>query len=120
MISQQLPIVVSERSEPEPDFALIRWRDDYYASGIPTNADAFAIIEVSDSTLRFDRGKKRAVYARAGIAEYWIVNVRAEQIEIHRDPHGESYPAPRIAKKGDTVSFAAFPDVVFTVDELLG
>ncbi len=120
MIAQQLPVVVSDRSEPEPDFALIRWRDDYYARAKPTAADTFAIVEVADATLRMDRGRKRRVYARAGIPEYWIVNVRARQIEIHRDPHGGAYPAPRIAKPGEVVSFAAFPDVVFTVDELLG
>lgn len=120
LIPSQLPIVVSDISEPEPDFALVRWRDDYYASAIVTNADAFAIVEVSDTSLRMDRGRKRTVYARAGIPEYWIANVRAKQIEIHRDPQGDAYPEPRIAKKGDTVAFAAFPDVVFTVDELLG
>ena len=120
MIAQQSPVVISDRSEPEPDFALIRWRDDYYACAKPTNADTLAIVEVADSTLRMDRGRKRTVYARAGIPEYWIVNVRAEQIEIHRGPHGGAYPAPRIAKRGDSVSFAAFPDAVFTVGELLG
>lgn len=120
LLSQQLPIVVSDRSEPEPDFALIRWRDDYYVSAKATNADAFAIVEVADTSLRMDRGKKRTVYARAGIPEYWIVNVGAKQIEIHREPHGDAYPAPRIAGKGENVAFAAFPDVVFTVDELLG
>jgi Uma2 family endonuclease len=120
LITSQMPVIVSERSEPEPDFALVGWRDDFYASAIPTNADAVAIVEVSDTTLRMDRGRKRTVYARAGIPEYWIVNVRAKQIEIHRDPQGDAYAETHIAKPGDSVAFAAFPDVVFTVDELLG
>ncbi len=120
LISQQLPIIVSALSEPEPDFALLRWRDDFYASETATNADVFAIVEVSDTTLRMDRGRKQIIYARAGIPEYWIVDVRAKQIEIYRNPQGDAYPEPRIAKKGETVAFAAFPDAVFTVDELLG
>ncbi len=60
------------------------------------------------------------MYARAGIPEYWIVNVRAKQIEMYRNPQGEAYAEPRIAKPARPVAFAAFPDVVFTVGELLG
>ncbi len=111
LLSQQLPIIVSDLSEPEPDFALLRWRDDFYAAAIPTDADAFAIVEVADTSLRMDRGRKRTVYARAGIPEYWIANVRAKQIEVHRLPQGDAYAEQHIAKKGDTVVFAAFPDV---------
>ncbi len=120
LVTSQLPVIVSDISEPEPDVAVVRMPANFDEAVVPRMPDVIAVVEVSDSSLGMDRGRKRRVYARAGILEYWIVNVRAKQIEIHRDPHGGAYPAPRIAKQGEAVSFAAFPDVVFTVDELLG
>jgi Uma2 family endonuclease len=120
LVTSQLPVIVSDISEPEPDVALVRMPATFRKAVVPRTPDIIAVVEVSDSSLGMDRGRKRRVYARAGIPEYWIVNVRAKQIEIHRDPHGGAYPAPRVAKNGQNVSFAAFPDVVFTVGELLG
>lgn len=120
LVTSQLPVIVSDVSEPEPDIAVVRPPARFDEACVPRSADVIAVVEVSDSSLRFDRREKRSMYARAGIAEYWIVNVRAKQIEVHRDPHGDAYPEPRIANKGESVAFAAFPDVVFTVDELLG
>jgi len=120
MIWQQLPVVAAERSKPMPDFALIKRRGDYYAGALPVPDDVIAIVEVSDTRLRFDRGTKLRLYARVGIPEYWVVDVKKKTIEIYREPHELGYAPPTVAKKGERVSFAAFPDVVFPVDELLG
>ncbi len=119
LVTSQLPAIVSDVSEPEPDVMLVRVRDGFYGTGVPHAPDVLAVVEVSDSSLCFDRREKLGMYARAGIPEYWIVNVRAKQIEVYREPDA-GRGSKRIAKKGDTVAFAAFPDAVFTVDELLG
>ncbi len=93
-------------------------------TGTPTSA--VLIIEVSDTTLRFDRGKKASMYAKQGIADYWIVNILGRQIEIHRDPimdpshkWGFRYNSIQIFKPGDTVSPLAASGVSVGVDELL-
>lgn len=119
-ITPQLPIVASERSKPFPDIALVRPKDDYYAAALPVPSDVLAVVEVSHSRLRFDRGEKLRLYARVGIAEYWIVDVKKKRIEVYRERHDLGYGSPTVAEKGQTVAFTAFPDVVFAVDELLG
>ena len=120
LVWQQLPLVVSERSEPFPDLTLLRLRDDYYCGRLPSSDDQFAVIEISDTMLPFDRGAKLRMYAKAGIADYWIVDANGKTIEICRGPHELGYGSRTLVAKGGKVAFAAFPDNVFTVDELLG
>lgn len=86
----QMPITTSE-SEPEPDIAIVRGSPRDYSDRHPAPAEVGLLIEVADSTLGLDRGTKARLYARAGIEEYWIVNVVDRQVEVHSDPTG---PAP--------------------------
>jgi Uma2 family endonuclease len=120
LVTSQLPIIVSDRSEPEPDFAVLAWREDFYRSGIPRVPDVYAIVEVADSSLAIDRGKKLEIYAQGGVKEYWIVDVRNAAIEVYREPRAGGYDSLRTVRTGALVSFAAFPDDQFTVEELLG
>ena len=94
-------------SEPEPDLLLIRGKARDYLERHPYAADVALVIEVSDSTLRRDRGNKRRVYARAGIGVYWIVNLPARQIEVHTDPDPAAVPPafaePRHYGEGESV-----------------
>ena len=120
LVWSQLPLVVSDRSEPFPDLTLLRLREDYYCGRLPAGDDQFAVVEISDTMLRFDRGAKLRMYAKAGITDYWIVDVNGKTIEVCREPHEIGYASRTIVAKGGNVAFAAFPDVVFTVDELLG
>jgi Uma2 family endonuclease len=95
-------------SEPEPDFAIVRGDESLYVNRHPTAADVGLVIEVSDSTLQGDRVDKGAIYARAGIECYWIVNLNDRQIEVYTSPSG-SAPTPRYAQRvdygeGDSVS----------------
>ncbi len=72
--------------EPEPDIAIIRGSDADYRGRLPTAADVALLVEVSESTLRQDRGQKRTAYARAGIPVYWIVNLVDRQVEVYTRP----------------------------------
>jgi Uma2 family endonuclease len=116
----QAPLRVGVDSEPEPDIALVRWNDRCYVDAHPTVEDTYAVIEISYTSLRFDRGVKRRLYGTAGVPEYWIIDLAAGVIEVYREPHELGYPSPTVFRRGQSIAFAAFPDVVFTVDELLG
>lgn len=116
----QLPIVVSGRTELEPDAALLVDRGHFYEEALPRVSDVYAVLEVADSSLWYDRGRKLEVYAESGISEYWIVDVAKYGIQMYSRPHGRRYAAYRLALRGQTVAFDAFPDVTFSVDELLG
>jgi Uma2 family endonuclease len=95
-------------SEPEPDIVwAVRKR---YTDRHPEPQDLLLVIEVADSSLAFDRGEKLAVYAEAGIPEYWVVNPIDRQIEVHRDPRESTYQATAIYRGEDAVSPLALPE----------
>jgi hypothetical protein len=74
LVWQQNPVTLEPQSEPQPDLTLLKFRADRYAHALPTAADVLLIVEVSDTTLDYDRGEKLRLYARHGIPEYWIVD----------------------------------------------
>ena len=120
LVTVRLPLILSDRSEPEPDIAILGRREDYYASGIPRTPDVYAVVEVADTSLGIDSGKKLKIYAESCVAEYWIVDVNRGAVIVHRDPSGSGYDSVRTAYRGGELAFAAFPDETFTVDELIG
>src|ERR1700730_3657390 len=75
LVRVQLPIRLDEHNEPEPDLAVVKQRADFYKEGHPTAADALLIVEVGDTTLRYDREVKVPLYAARGISEVWIVDL---------------------------------------------
>jgi Uma2 family endonuclease len=86
IVDSQNPIVLDEQSEPQPDIVLLRPRPDYYLHGHPRAEDVLLLIEVSDSTVQFDRKTKVPLYARHGIPEVWlVVGPKRRHIEIYRD-----------------------------------
>lgn len=85
------PVHLSPYSEPEPDIVVAHYREDRYRSAHPSPADILLIIEVADSTLDYDRGVKKALYAEAGIPEYWIVNIPEKQVESYCQPERSTY-----------------------------
>jgi Uma2 family endonuclease len=87
----QLPIVVSDHSEPEPDLAIVRRDDTKYRHEHPIPTDVVLLIEVSKTSLRFDLGTKQQLYASAGIAEYWVVDEDRSCVIVHRDRLAGSY-----------------------------
>lgn len=91
LVSVQDPIQLGDFSEPQPDLALLRWRADFYANAHPTAADLLLVVEVSDTTLEFDRDVKVPLYARYGIAEVWLVDVTAKTVTSYTNPGDLGY-----------------------------
>jgi Uma2 family endonuclease len=116
----QSPIVISPNSQPQPDIALLKRRDDFYARSRPTPDDVLLLIEVSDSTLKYDRQVKMPLYAREGIEEFWVVNLQDDEIEIHARPTGGAYQLVRRLGRGETVNSENVPGLVLEVDSMLG
>jgi Uma2 family endonuclease len=119
IVSSQNPVGLDNYSEPQPDVILLKPAPDDYVSHHPAPDDVFLLIEVADSSLDFDRGKKLQVYARAGIAEFWIANLPDSAIEIYREPHFTGYEKKAIVRAGEKTVPSAFPNVAVDVAELL-
>jgi Uma2 family endonuclease len=115
VISPQNPVVIRPRSEPQPDMLVLRPRAVSYSRAHPTPEDVLLAIEVANTTARFDRIVKARLYARAGIPEYWLVDVREERVDIFRSPRGEAYADTATAGRGGAISVLSFPDVVIPV-----
>ena len=111
---------LDEFNEPQPDVTLLKRRDDFYRSRSAGPSDVFLIVEVSDSSLSYDRGVKLNLYAEFEIPEVWIANIRARTIEAYTDPSGGEYTARRTFRPGQTVSPAAFPDAALPVADVIG
>ena len=120
LISIQAPIRLPD-SEPEPDVSVVRPRPDFYAKAHPIAEDIFLVIEVSDSSLDFDRDVKGPLYAESGIVEYWIVNLIESCLEVHRRPSpAGTYGELITLRSGDTVEITALPGVSLAVSDILG
>ncbi|HYY59553.1 MAG TPA: Uma2 family endonuclease [Pyrinomonadaceae bacterium] len=101
IVSTQDPIRLDDFSEPQPDIALLRWRDDFYRHAHPQPADVLLVIEVADTTVDSDRLIKIPLYAKAGIKEVWLVNLPEEKIELYAEPSGGAYQVAREFKRGE-------------------
>ena len=119
VVQGQNPVRLDDWSEPEPDIALLRPRDDFYASRHARPADALALIEVAGTSMPLDRGRKLRAYARHGVAEYWIVDLAGDRVLVHRKPSATGYAVEFSASRGETLAFEAFPDDALPVDDLL-
>lgn len=107
-------------SEPEPDVMLLERREDFYARGHPQPSDVRLLIEVADSSLRYDRLTKFPLYARAGVAEAWLVDIEMRRVEIHRRPTTRGYQDVERPAPDTRFAALAFPDVAVTLADLLG
>ena len=115
----QNPITLPGETEPQPDIVLLRPRADRYLQDDARPADVLLLVEVADTSQRYDRLVKIPLYARAGVPEVWIVDLAGGVIEVHRRPAGSAYAQVERVGPGSTVSPAAFPDIVLSVDAVL-
>ena len=119
IVQVQNPVRLNDDTEPQPDVALLRFRDDFYRFGKPTPADVLLLIEVSDTSLAYDRGAKLAAYARAGIPEVWIANLPGSRVESYTEPAGGEYAVVRHYYPGSSISPQAFPDIALEVARII-
>jgi Uma2 family endonuclease len=112
----QDPITLPNNSEPEPDIVVARLRSDDYINSHPSPADVILVIEVADSTIKFDRETKAPLYATAGISEYWIVNLIDDRLEIYRQPEGNIYTSVQIVTPPRSINLPEFPDILLNID----
>jgi Uma2 family endonuclease len=124
MVRTQAPLWLDDESEPEPDLAVVPGRPSDYRDAHPTRPAL--VIEVADSSLYFDRQEKGSLYARAGIEDYWIVNVVNRVLEVYRDPgpdaaavYGWRYRALTVLEGPAVISPLAFPQSRIAVADLL-
>jgi len=122
-IEAQLPVALDEESEPEPDIAVVRGGPRDYIASHPTHPD---LVEVALASLALDRGEKASLYARAQVADYWIVNLIDNIVEVYRDPaaypsgaYGWGYASVVRLRRGDSVTPLALPDSAIPVLDLL-
>ncbi len=119
LVSVQNPVRLSDYNEPEPDVTLADLRK-YDGKRHPQPSEIILIVEVSDSTLKYDRDVKLALYAEAEIPEVWIVNLPNDIIEVHQQSSVGIYQLAKIFKRGEILSSEVLPDLSIAADEILG
>jgi len=121
IVSPQNPVRLDRLNEPQPGFAVFRPRADFYRTGDRTGpGDVLLVIEVADSSVQFDRTVKLPMYARAGIAEVWIIDLKRLVLDVYRQPTSDGYRETATHQPGDTVALALVPDIKVPLDRVLG
>ncbi len=123
-VDAQLPVALDEESEPEPDVAVVAGGPRDYVASHPSRPAL--VVEIALTSLALDRGEKASLYARAGVADYWIVNLVDNVLEVYRDPradpdahHGWHYGSAMTLRGGDVVTPLARPNRTIPVSDLL-
>jgi len=114
----QNPVRLDGGLEPQPDLMVLRVRD--YRESLPGPEDVLLLIEVSDTTLRYDREVKLPLYARSGIGEVWIADLAGETIERHNEPSGGGYRRTKKLRRGESLPSEAVQGLALRVDDVLG
>jgi Uma2 family endonuclease len=124
VVDSQMPLGFSQKSEPEPDIAVVKGEIRDFVESHPASAEL--LIEVSDTTLLYDRNRKGSLYAKNNIQDYWIINLKDRRLEIYRRPmtdretfYGFGFGEIQILREGDTVSPLVKPEVEIKVSDLL-
>jgi Uma2 family endonuclease len=120
IVSGQNPVTLNVQSEPMPDLALLRPRHDFYTSAHPSAEDVLLVVEISDTTVRYDSTVKAALYAEAGIPEYWLLDITRDVLVVRTDPAAGKYRNVQILRRGEAVSPQKLPAASFSIDEILG
>jgi Uma2 family endonuclease len=118
VVSIQNPVRLDEYHEPQPDATMIRARE--YGDDLPAPRDVLLLIEVADTSLGYDRGRKLPLYARFEIPEYWLVDLQGEEIERHTSPVEDTYGVTVRVRRGQEIESLTLPELVLKVDEVLG
>lgn len=115
----QNPVALDEHSEPQPDIALLRFREDFYAQRLPGPEDVLLVVEVAESSARYDQEVKVPLYGRAGVPEAWVVDLAEERVTVYRSPTSQGFREVRLALRDEMLSPESFPELQVSVAELL-
>jgi Uma2 family endonuclease len=115
----QNPIVLDDLSEPEPDVVVCKPPRQTYFKRHPLPEDIFLILEIADTILLYDRNDKAPLYAKAGIQQYLLLDVKKQTIEDYRDPSADGYQFRQTLRVGQNLNLVAFPEIEIAVDEFL-
>lgn len=119
IVDVQDPVYLDRWSLPQPDVTLLRPRADFYTAH-PRPEDLLLVVEVADTSLRYDRDLKLPLYARSAIPEAWLVDLQGEEIKVHTEPGPEGYQRVRTVTRDAELEVAALPGVRLRADEILG
>lgn len=119
-VSPQNPVSLGDRDESQPDLSLLKTRPDPGTARPPESGAVLLVIEVSDTTSRYDRNVKLPLYARAGIPEVWIVDLQNSVIEAHTEPYSGAYTRVHRYGRDERACSGSVPDLVLSVQEILG
>lgn len=118
-VSVQTPVVLDEDNEPQPDLSLLKTRPDP-AGSLPGPGDVLLVVEVSDTTLAYDRDVKLPLYGRSGIPEAWIVDLASRRIEIHSKPSPDGYRATRVVGPDERLRSASVENLELPAADIFG
>lgn len=118
LVAVQDPLTLQPRSEPEPDLMLLRPRQDYYEGANPTPADTLLVIEICDSSLRYDQEVKVPLYAAHGVPEVWLVDLPHRRLEIYREPGPDGYRLMLRPDAGEVITPALLPGLRIPVADI--
>ena len=117
-LSTQNPVRLGTYSEPQPDIAILRCRDDFYRRAHPQPEDVLLLIEVADTTVHYDREVKIPLYARHGIPEVWLIDLQQERVEIYLKPSSNGYLQILRPAKDERITPSLLPGVSILIADL--
>ncbi|HLP90050.1 MAG TPA: Uma2 family endonuclease [Nostocaceae cyanobacterium] len=119
LIRTQSPVTLDNYSEPEPDIAIVKPHPLDYEDHHPYSSEVFLIIEIADTSLKFDREIKSLAYAKSGVIDYWVLDVNGHKLYVYRLPNAAGYQSEGILSENLTISPLAFPECEIRINELL-
>ncbi len=118
LVSPGNPLILGHLSAPQPDLAVLRYRDDCYERAHPTPDDCLLLIEIADTSLTHDRKRKLPLYARFAIPEVWIIDIRRRRLDSYLDPDAGRYTRQVQITDLSRVGIAALPDLTLDLSGL--
>lgn len=118
LLSTQNPVRLGKRSEPQPDIAILRPRKDFYRNSHPQPKDVLLLIEVADTTVRYDREVKIPLYGRASVPEVWLIDIRERRAEVHLQPSRDGYRQVLRPANKERLALSLLPDVSIAIADL--
>ena len=120
VVSVQNPVRLDSFSEPQPDFAVLKPKKDFYSQELPGPTDVLWLVEIAEASVKSDREIKAPLYAKAGIPEYWLVDLPARAVEVCRDPDQGRYQSVSRLEQGESIRPGLLPETEFHIAEILG